>query len=497
MRLLAYLRDPAVLVTIVATVDAADSALFGASFKAMETEFGFTPGKLGVLQMWQSLSFSLSLPVWGAFLPVLGARYLLISACLMWAATTLLTPIVSIFELQCLLRCINGAALSGVMPITQAILADAVESSKRGAAFGWLQALHTLAKVLVSYSVLSLGDKWAHCYYVVFVLTLLMIILLRTFLPPDFGKHLAANAGNSALKNDPKSTRLSLSFWSDAARVVHKIIRIPTFGILVLQGVAGGTPWNAMGFLNVYWAALGFTNQQVARISALTNTGALFGTLFGGYLGDFAARRSRYHGRIFTAQASVLLGMPAWYMLLSAYSPTPATATPAEGAYTYAIASGFLFFFVGTWTATGANRPICADLVQEPGERAQVVAIWVMIEGAVGSMFGAPLIGFISELNGYDIHAAKQSNNASILSSALFRLGFVCWSVCFMAWCTMHMTLPNDLRGLKDVSQEKKEKLNDRDVHRDKDAVEMGLLSTHAHTHTHTSVGGSSGVLMS
>jgi len=25
-----------------------------------------------------------------------------------WAATTLLTPIVSIFELQCLLRCING-----------------------------------------------------------------------------------------------------------------------------------------------------------------------------------------------------------------------------------------------------------------------------------------------------------------------------------------------------------------------------------------------------
>ena len=43
-------------------------------------------------------------------------------------------------------------------------------------------------------------------------------ILLRTFLPPDFGKHLAANAGNSALKNEPKSTRLSLSFWSDAAR---------------------------------------------------------------------------------------------------------------------------------------------------------------------------------------------------------------------------------------------------------------------------------------
>ena len=51
-------------------------ALFSASFKAMERSFGFTPGKIGVLQMWQSLSFSLSLPVWGVFLPALGARYL-------------------------------------------------------------------------------------------------------------------------------------------------------------------------------------------------------------------------------------------------------------------------------------------------------------------------------------------------------------------------------------------------------------------------------------
>lgn len=48
-------------------------ALFAASFKAMERSFGFSPAKLGVLQMWQSLSFSVSLPVWGVFLPALGA----------------------------------------------------------------------------------------------------------------------------------------------------------------------------------------------------------------------------------------------------------------------------------------------------------------------------------------------------------------------------------------------------------------------------------------
>ena len=438
-----WYRDPQVLVNIVATVDAADLALFGASFKAMETSFGFTPGRLGVLQMWQSLSYSVSLPVWGVFLPVLGARYLLCLACLVWAFTTLMTPHVAFFEAQCLLRIINGAALSGVMPITQAILADAVESGRRGAAFGWMQSLHTIARVIVSYAVISLGDAWAYAYYFIFILTLVMIVLLQKLLPADVGK----NLGN---KDAPKPARLSFSFWGNALRVVRKIMRIPTFVILVLQGVAGGTPWQAMGFLNIYYAALGFGNEQVARITALTNTGAIFGQVFGGYLGDFAARKSRLHGRVLMAQLSVMLGIPAWYIMLSATSPSTSIGDGAvDSAYSFAIGSGFVFYFVSTWVSTGANRPICADVVQEPGERAQIVALWVMIEGVVGSFFGAPLIGFISDLNGYDIRAvdAQQGQNAAILASALFRLGLVCWGFCFVAWALMHHTLPSDMRG--------------------------------------------------
>ena len=40
-----------------------------------------------------------------------------------------------------------------------------------------------------------------------------------------------------------------------------------------------------------------------------------------------------------------------------------------------------------------------------------------------------------SEINGYDIKAVQQAQNASILASALFRLGLVCWSVCFLGEC--------------------------------------------------------------
>jgi hypothetical protein len=99
-RAMAALRDPQVLVTLVATVDAADGALFSASFKAMEISFGFSPTRLGVLQMWQSLSFSLSLPAWGMFLPAKGARYLLCLSCFLWAVSTLMTPHIPNFEMQ-------------------------------------------------------------------------------------------------------------------------------------------------------------------------------------------------------------------------------------------------------------------------------------------------------------------------------------------------------------------------------------------------------------
>jgi len=38
-------------------------------------------------------------------------------------------------------------------------------------------------------------------------------------------------------------------------------------------------------------------------------------------------------------------------------------------------------------------------------------------------------VGLISEFNGYEINAAKESNNAAILANALFHLGLVCWSI--------------------------------------------------------------------
>lgn len=271
--------DPKTLITLVVIVDAADIALVTASYKAFETDFGYSPRQLGTLSAVQGLSFSLSLPFWGMFLPRYGSRYLLCLACFVWMITTLATPHASWFYLALVVRLFNGAALSGVMPISQAILADVVQEQNRGTAFGLLGSLHTLAKILVSYYVISMDRRWSECYYLVSIITLFLLVLIYVKLPASYGKTAIAESQSVG------------HFLADSWSTMKRIFTIPSFAILVAQGVAGGTPWQAMSFLNLYWVNRGFTAEQAARVSALTQCGAMVGCLLGGWLGDVFARR--------------------------------------------------------------------------------------------------------------------------------------------------------------------------------------------------------------
>ena len=174
-----------------------------------------------------------------------------------------------------------------------------------------------------------------------------------------------------------------------------RILSIPSFCVLVLQGVTGGTPWMAMSFLNMYWLTLGFPASTAASIIALTKTGGILGAYFGGWFGDFAARRSPV-GRVMVAQLSVALGMPLWHSLLNPAIVDGSSMFPP-------VILGFLFFLCGTWTMAGANRPICAELVTNSADRAQIVGLWITIEGALGAVVGPTVVGAVSEMYGYKL----------------------------------------------------------------------------------------------
>eukprot|EP00392_Amoebophrya_sp_AT5.2_P016004 g16240.t1 len=440
--------EPKYLIMFCSTVESADMALVGAVYKAFERDFHFRPTDLGLLALCQMGSFSLFLPIWGAALPKFGCRNLLTFAGFLWMLTTVLTPFGSWLPAQALLRVLNGAALCGVVPVSQAVLADVVEEHSRGFVFGCVGALHGVAKVLVTYYAISNIDHWQQCFYFVAVITGLVSVLCWTQLPKNYGKQ----------TTEPEEG----SFTIQAVNNCKKVLQLPSFAVMIGQGIFGGTPWQAMMFLNMYWLTLGFTNSQAATIAATTHIGGIFGPLIGGALGDYASRKvSNSQGRVVVAQTSVLLGIPLWCLLLN-------QNVIDRNHMGNAILIGFLFYLCATWTTYAANRPICAELVSNSAERAQVVGMWVLIEGCFASVLGAPIVGLVSEAFGYKLdpnkvpdsatHMAQEHTNAQALSGALVGLGVVCWSVCLAMWTFMYFTFPKDKQRAKEEEQDRARK---------------------------------------
>jgi hypothetical protein len=97
-------------------------------------------------------------------------------------------------------------------------------------------------------------------------------------------------------------------------------------------------------------------------------------------MGDYAAEHGLLGSQKSTsllALLSVLLGIPLYGLFLY------------ETNFVYAILYINLFQLVATWAPPAAIRPICADLTNGPSERAQIVALWIVLEKLSGSIFGA------------------------------------------------------------------------------------------------------------
>lgn len=95
-----------------------------------------------------------------------------------------------------------------------------------------------------------------------------------------------------------------------------QVLKIPTFLVIIAQGIMGSTPWNALVFLTVYLQLIRFSDFSAAAVNATFLAGAALGGVLGGVVGDWAAMRSRDHGRIWTCQFSVFMGIPFTLLLL-------------------------------------------------------------------------------------------------------------------------------------------------------------------------------------
>lgn len=426
-------------------MDAADRVLLPATFRALSETMQVGPAELGALSFAQSLSFALALPVWGSMLHYGSARDLLVQGICLWGLTCFALGCTSSFRGQFVLRFLDGFALAAVVPLGQALLCEVVPEDERGRAFGLLQSctsglsmiVGAVATAMASERFLGIhGWRWAH--FMVAGASLVVAQIVRKTLP----------------SSPPESHMRSHAAWmSEQRQLLQKLVHTPSFIILVLQGIAGSVPWNGLAFMTLYFQLSGYTDIQTSQIVFVGGIGGVIGGYLGGSLGDLFGARFPDSGRVMIAQASVVFGTTLFFWVMHIpFGPT------SFG--TLALAY-FFFNTTAVWTSAAASRPICGMIFTRASERAQVLAVFVALEGVVASICGAPLAGAMSQALGFRLeHSASEKaspESLGALRSALMAVALVPWFLCALTWLPMYWTYPKDRERSAEAAEKSKD----------------------------------------
>lgn len=131
------------------------------------------------------------------------------------------------------------------MPAIQSLVADSTDETNRGMAFGWLQLTSNFGAIIGGFFSVLLASTsfmgiagWRVAFHLVAIISVIVGILVRLFAnDPRFSKP------------NKESQQVSFSFWSemkDLIKEAKSVIKVPSFQIIVAQGVFGTFPWSGL-----------------------------------------------------------------------------------------------------------------------------------------------------------------------------------------------------------------------------------------------------------
>ncbi|KAJ4843559.1 hypothetical protein Tsubulata_007978, partial [Turnera subulata] len=359
-------------------------------------------------------------------------------------------------------RGLNGIGLAIVVPAIQSLVADSTNETNRGTAFGWLQLTGNLGSILgnlcailiASTSVMGIPG-WRVAFHLVAIISVIVGILIRLFAKdPHFSDNINNGSSTSTAKDD-KNAQTFISAVKDLLKESKSVMKIPSFQVLVAQGVAGTFPWSGLSFAPMWFELIGFSHEQTALIMTLNTIGASFGSLFGGKAGDFLARSMPNTGRILLSQISAGSSIPFAAVLLLILPDHPSSA----------FMHGLVYFIMGvftSWNAPATNNPIFAEIVPEKS-RTTIYALDMSFENVLSS-FAPPIVGLLAQ-NVYGFKTPEKSQdsgkietdrqNAGSLAKALFTAFLIPMTICVFIYSFLYWTYPRDRERARMVHMER------------------------------------------
>lgn len=411
------------LATLASLIDEIDLCLLTVSFMQLERQLALTPDKLGVILMARGLASSLSGVLWGSLADKSDRKNLIVLSMTMVGLCTLATPSLASLRGLLVTQMLSGLFASAVAPVSQSLVSENVQETGRGMAFSVLAMCAGFAGSASAflYSIFT----WQSAYRMMGSMTLTLAVWIFIFFPAD--------------TREKRRHSFMREIAAEMDQLQH-IFSLPTFLALLLGGVVGCIPWNALSFMMMYLQCLGFSPTHAASLLTVMSVGRICGSLLGGFLGDRFASWSPLHGRALVGQMSIVLGaIPLCWVLWfypRAGSPTPVLA-----------AALFSFSLLALWCNPGVDRPLWSELVPAYC-RGKIIGWWRTIAETCGTIFGGPLVGYISvAILGYKPSQDLQQGNAESLGTAMLVCTMLPWAFCLCCYSAIHCTYPKDCRS--------------------------------------------------
>ncbi|XP_015074626.1 uncharacterized protein LOC107018615 [Solanum pennellii] len=435
-----------VLVNIASIMEKADETLLPGVYKEVGEDLHTDPTGLGSLTLFRSLVQCLCYPL-AAYLSSRHNRaHVIALGAFLWSAATFLVAVSANFTQIAISRGLNGIGLAIVTPAIQSLVADSTNDSNRGTAFGWLQlttnfgsTLGGLISVLLAQTSFMGIPGWRISFHLVGMISVAVGISV-SFLAND--PRFVDSDGNAKDQPPPPPFQEEVRQLLKEAK---EVMKVPSFQLLIAQGISGSFPWSALSFAPMWLELIGFSHKSTALLWTLFNVAQSLGALFGGTMGDVLAKHLPNSGRIILAQISSGSAVPLAAILLLLLPYDPSTT----------LIHGLVMFIMGlcvSWNAPATNNPIFAEIVPERA-RTSIYALDRSFESIISS-FAPPLVGILAQhvfgfkpipegsTGSEEIKTDRQ--NAASLAKALYTAIGIPIAICCFFYSFLYCTYPRD-----------------------------------------------------
>lgn len=443
-------REPSISTQFVlcalAALEGADNQLLGASLATTEKDLNFTLNALAVLTSVQAITANLACPFWGicADRGILRQKDLMMMAAVGQGAITIMLALASEYGYYMIvLRALNGCFLAGLRPLANGVVAKTTSGHLQGKIFSRILIFINFGTSICSLVVTPMSDVpfdfmgstyngWRLAWVLVGLLSVVAAAITAFFMEEAPAKR--TRPEQSVMEAVMEEWGLFVSF-----------LTMPTFVIMVVQGIFGTIPWSVMYMMTRYYQLGGsMDGLTVGILVALNPVSGSIGTLGGGWLADKLALRYGANGRPLVAQLTVALGFPC--LFLNFYG-----VPPEMGGFWIYLLINALFGLLGSWALAGCNWPVLSQIVPEDS-RSRVMAVEGALENSLANAFGPMALAFFGNMLGFDLTQVDSSGvdleAARLLGTALMITTTLPTLVCLIFYSILHYTVPRDFQNL-------------------------------------------------